>query len=145
MRVAQGVAWLLLSIVFNLCWVAASEAEIPNKSPEKLQQVATHVVVGDVERIYKTVQKTSSHFEHTYSVAEVTIGEVKKGGEVVAGDRIFVRFWRKRWIGKGRPAPDHYGHRGVPKEGEQATIYLKGSRQNGYDVVSPNGFAVRGE
>ena len=59
---------------------------------------------------------------------------------IVAGDRIFVRYWRKRWIGDGNPAPDHYGHWDIPSANDAVVVYVKGTRKAGFDVLSPNGF-----
>ena len=124
-------AWLL-----NVSHV---QAEIPKRSQNELQVAASSAVTGVVERTY-THKETKGNFEYTYGVAEIALVRVDKGDDIVAKERVFVRYWRKKWIGSGNPPPDHYGHWDIPEKGDMAEIYVKGDRKTGFDVLSPNGF-----
>lgn len=132
-------------VVVTICMtmmVTGVSAEIPNRSPEKLEDAASHVVVGEVLRIYRSVEKRT-HKERTHSIAELAVREVRKGENISRGDHVFARYWRDRWIGPGNPDPGHFGHRGVPEAGDRVVVYLSGDQSKGYRVVSPNGFAVQ--
>lgn len=114
-------------------------AEIPKKSKERLQASASHALTGTVERIYEQKEERAG-FEYTYGVAEVAVDRVDKGTDIVANDRVFVRYWRKKWIDNGNPPTGHYGHWDIPAKNDSAEIYVKGDRKTGFDVLSPNGF-----
>ncbi len=111
-----------------------------NRSRGDLLTEATQVFEGRVERLYHASPEKEGSFEFTHSVAEMTVARVEKGTELRAGDRVFVRHWHKRWIGKGQLPPDHYGHRTVPAVKQTVVVFVSGTRQTGYDVLSPNGY-----
>jgi hypothetical protein len=116
-------------------------AEIPNRTPAQLEQLASHVITGKVLKIYSTVHRSSTKWEFTYSVAEIQVEDIEKGAH--EGRLAYVRFWHKRYMGDGPPEPSHYGHRGVPKIGSHTRVYLMTEEEDGgYDVLSPNGFAA---
>jgi hypothetical protein len=119
--------------------VPSARAEIPNQSQEQLGASASHVLKGVVERTYEQKERRGD-FEYTHCVAEIAVAQAEKGTEIAAGDRVFVRYWRKRWLAGGNPPPDHYGHRSVPDKSDSVEVYVKGNRKSGFDVVSPNGF-----
>ena len=116
-----------------------AQAEIPKKSKQKLNAEASHQLIGTVIRSYDQEEKRGN-FEYTHSVAEVAVETVGKGTEIEKGDRVFVRFWKKRFVGTGNPPPDHYGHWNAPQQSDKVEIYVEGDRKSGFDVVSPNGF-----
>ncbi len=115
-------------------------AEIPKQTESKLAERCSHAFEGVVVQIYTTVKQTSADFEHTYGIAEVDVRDVNKGDEMEPGDRVYVRFWRKRWVGIGKAEPDHYGHWNIPSQGDRVRVYVKGDGKAGFDVMSPNGF-----
>lgn len=120
---------------------AAAYAEIPNKSPDQLEELASHIFSGKVLKIYSTVDRSSPKLEFTYSVAEIQVADIEKGEH--EGRLAYVRFWHKRFMGDGPPEPSHYGHRGVPKVGSHTRVYVMTEEEDGgYDVLSPNGFAA---
>jgi len=121
-------------------WNDSAFAEIPNKSPAQLEELASHVFTGKVVRIYSTVDRSSPQWEFTYSIAELQIERVDQGEH--EGRLAYVRFWHKRYTGDGPPEPSHYGHRGVPKAGSQTRVYVMTEEDGGYEVLSPNGFAA---
>ena len=127
-------------ISLSIVGVAApARAEIPNRPPEKLQELATHIFTGKVVRIYSTVERSSPKAEMTFRVAEIEVASVEKGEH--EGRLAYVRFWKRRHLGSDPPPPAHYGHRGVPKVGAQTRVYVMTEEDGGYDVLSPNGFA----
>jgi hypothetical protein len=128
----------MLVAVGGLCAVAM--AERPNKPREELVKEATQAFTGRVERLYHAAPVKEGEFEFTHGVAEMTVASVEKGTDLRAGDRVFVRHWRKRWVGRGSPPPDHYGHRTVPAEKQSVAVFVTGTRETGYDVLSPNGY-----
>jgi hypothetical protein len=123
------------------CLAGAAFAEIPNRSAAQLEELASHVFTGTVLKIYSTVDRSSPKWDFTYSVAEVQVDDIEKGEH--EGRLAYVRFWHKRFKGDGPPEPSHYGHRGVPKIGDQTRVYVMIEEEDGgYDVLSPNGFAA---
>jgi hypothetical protein len=119
---------------------STARAEIPNKPPEKLHELASHIFTGKVLKIYSTVERTSPKSETTFSVAEIEVASVEKGEH--ARPLAYVRFWKRRHLGSDPPPPAHYGHRGVPKVGAQTRVYVMAEEDGGYDVLSPIGFAA---
>ena len=128
---------IILALALS-CTTARSE--IPKRSEKQLTNSASHALVGTVVRTYERTAKRSRNFEYTYGVAEMNVKTVRKGSEVNPNERVFVRYWRKRWIGNGNPEPSHYGHGNIPKAGDVVLVFVKGDRQSGFDVLSPNGF-----
>lgn len=131
---------------FAILWLPAllmitnwAHAEIPKQSEKELRASASHAFTGTVVRIYSQEEKRGK-FEYTYGVAEMAVEDVTQGTDVTANDRVFVRYWRKKWIGNGNPPPDHYGHWEIPAKTDSVEIYVKGDRKTGFDVLSPNGF-----
>lgn len=125
--------------VLILAWAVPSSAEIPPLSKEELLQDASAALTGKVVETYERVRNVED-LEWTYGVAEIAVERVEKGSHIASRDRVFVRYWHKRWIGKGPPLPDHYGHWNIPSQGDVAQIYVRGDRKSGFDVLSPNGF-----
>ncbi|HEY3393451.1 MAG TPA: hypothetical protein VGK58_12140 [Lacipirellulaceae bacterium] len=115
-------------------------AEIPNKTPDQLEELASHIFSGKVVKIYSAVERASPKWEFTYSVAEIQVADVEKGEH--EGRLAYVRFWQKRFTGDGPPEPSHYGHRRVPEIGAKTRVYVMTEEDGGYDVLSPNGFAA---
>jgi hypothetical protein len=132
----------VLSIVsFSIAVIGgAAHAEIPNRTPAQLRELASHIFTGKVLKIYSTVDSSSPKSEMIYSIAELQVAEVEKGEH--KGRLAYVRFWKRRHLGDGPPQPGHYGHRGIPKVGAEARVYVMTEEDGGYDVLSPNGFAA---
>ena len=119
---------------------STASAEIPNLSPAELQKTATQIVSGKVHRIYSNVERTAPNMDTIHNVAELHIRRVEKGS--LDAPLLYIRFWRKRYVGDGLAPAGHYGHRGVPKRGDSVRVFLKKADDGGYDVLSPNGFEV---
>ena len=139
MKPANIFPILSVSLAASLLVMSDARAEIPRLSKEKLQAAASHALTGTVERIYERKEKRGD-FELTYGVAEVAVERVDQGTDIVANDRVFVRFWHQKWMGNGNPPPGHSGHWDIPAKTDSAEIFVKGNRKTGFDVLSPNGF-----
>ena len=107
--------------------------------PAKLQALASHIFNGKLLRVYSTVVQ-SADWETTYSVAEVQVARALKGA--YAGQLVYVRFWRKRFTGKGVAPDGAYGHRNIPALGSTLRVYVKTADDGGFDVINPNGFEL---
>lgn len=126
----------ILLVVFTLIQGTA-QAEVPLLSPEELKSDSTHIVVGKVRAVYSTTEK-SKDWADTYSVAEILVSTVEKGGGIDGGDVVYTHYWNTKWIGEGEPEPHSGGHGGVSK-GEFVRAHLE--RKDGtYHVLLPNGF-----
>lgn len=138
-------------LTFALLWVmgfaAVAWAEKVDMSPEELRETATHIVVGKAEQIFARTEK-AGNYEYTRYVAEVRIAKVEKGDGLKPGELMYVRYWRKRWLGPGNPLPDTSGHRGEPGAGQTLRIYAAKNaydgfgttKDGGYNVIGANGF-----
>jgi len=124
-----------------LLLVGAAAAEIPDLSVEQLERRAESIITGTLVHAYHRKEKKGD-YEYTHSLAEIVVDEVRRGQDIDAGDRLYVRYWRNRFVGNGRPETGHFGHRGVPNEGTRVLVFLKGNRGDGFDVLPPNGFAT---
>jgi hypothetical protein len=137
------------SLFLSIALLAAAVAvpvpcrEKPDMSPEKLRELATHVVVGDVVQIW-TREESKGFWDFTHYVAEIAVGEVEKGKGVQAGELLYARYWTKQWDGPGPPPADTNGHRGLPKSGERARVYLARDGYDGFGTTNDHGFNVIG-
>jgi hypothetical protein len=133
-----------LALAASLVLVCPVRAEKVNLSPEQLRRTATHVVTGQVTAVYARTE-TEGDWKYTRYVAEVRVGECEKGDGIKKGDLVYVRYWRRSWVGKGPVPPSTAGHRGLPREGDSIRAYLA---RNAYDGFDPNnkdgGFNVIG-
>ena len=55
-----------------------ASAEVPTLQPAELERLSTHVVTGEVRRIYASVERQGD-FEVTDSIAEIKVGEPRRG------------------------------------------------------------------
>lgn len=136
MRIIRLFVFILFAPVALL---ATALAEVPPMEPAKLEAYATYIVDGKLDRIYTTVEK-SAEWETTHSVGEVRVTNVIKGKH--AGKLAYVRFWHRKFIGKGEAPDGAYGHREIPKVGSRVRVYAREGEDGGLDVALPNGLAV---
>jgi hypothetical protein len=126
---------------------AGARAEKEPLSPEELRETATHVVVGQAAQVFARTEKVNN-YEYTRYVAEIRIDEVEKGDGIKPGELMYVRYWRKRWLGPGNPPPGTAGHSGRPTAGQTLRIYAAKNaydgfgttKDGGYNVIGANGF-----
>jgi peptidyl-dipeptidase Dcp len=134
----------ILFLVFSLqlAQLHLALGEIPRQSADALSQTASHHFTGTTVQVYQHVV-THGDYLRTLSVAEIDVDQVLKGTEIKGGDRVYVRYWGKKYQGAGHPPPGHYGHWDPPTTKDRVEVFVKGDRTTGYDVLSPNGFYKR--
>lgn len=130
-----------ISAVLILGCAAVATAAIPNRTPQQLRDGASHVLTGKVGRIYHSAER-KGNYEHVHSAAEISVASIEKGSGVSQSQLVYVRYWRKKWLGDGEPEPGHFGHRGLPQSGDVIRVYVERQSDGGFDVLSPNGFEV---
>jgi len=127
--------------------VMAEKVDTPGKG---LREEATHIVTGEVAAIYQR-RETVGDWRYTRYCAEVRISKVEKdaGKDLAKDGLVYVRYWRRSWVGDGPMPPSTSGHRGLPKAGENLRIYLArnaydgftfDNKDGGYNVLGANGF-----
>jgi hypothetical protein len=130
---------VFVPLLFVALLATAARAEIADMRPDRLHAMASHIFNGKLAQIYSTVVR-SVDWETTYSVAEIQLARSEKG--VFAGQLAYVRFWRKRFKGKGTAPDGAYGHRQIPEVGSMVRVFVTKGEDGGYDVLNPNGFQV---
>ncbi len=140
----------LLSLAAILLVLPSLTAEIVNKSPEELQKLATHIVVGQVTAIYERTE-TGDTWSTTYCIAEIKISSLEKGNGLGQDQLVYVRYWHRAWVGQGQIPPSTVGYRGLPRRGDHVRVFLarnaydgfgQGNKDGGYNVIGPNGFEI---
>ncbi len=139
-------------IALLICGVGGGEVDAIKKrlTPAQKYRIATHVVTGRVTKVYeREEQKPKYHW--TLYVAEVRVDEVEKGQGVSDRQLIYVRYWRRKWVGEGRVPPGTSGYHPIPVDGQAVRIYLArnsrdgASRENndgGFNVLGMDGFEI---
>jgi len=64
--------------------------------------------------------------------------QVEKGSGVRPGQAVFLRFWNRRWIGKGLPPPGASGHY-VPPVGKRVRAHVEQKEDGSFEVLLPTG------
>lgn len=143
---------LILGLCLTLAGAAAAlwSPEIPMRTPESLAKGSSHIAVGSVRRVYESREKDGK-YETTHFVAELLVEDFERGAREFGdgpSEPLYVRWQRKRWVGRGMPPPGSSGHYGwVPEAGDRVRVYLEQGtstwypKQDGaYTVLFPNGF-----
>jgi hypothetical protein len=117
-----------------------ARAEVPLRRPDELKRESTHIIVGKLRMVYRSVEP-GGDFEQTRGIAEIVVEKVEKGVGPNVGEVVYARFWNQRWVGKGEVPPHSRGHR-VPTKSAAVRAYLKRDQEGSYDVLLPNGLAV---
>ncbi len=121
-----------------------SAAEVP-KSPERLREAATHIIIGTVTKIdirsqYSRVEEGSFDYVIACSIA---VDSLVKGDGIRRGDELIAHCFRpKSRLGLLQQI-SLQGHRPVPALGLDVRAYLV-AREGKYHVIHPNGFAPAG-
>ena len=142
-RTDQFLTLILASLV---TWSTISVAEKAPYSKKQLERTATHIVVGTVQAVYQRTERKGS-YEYVRKVAEVKIEKLEKGKG--PDELIYVRYFDRRWKGKGTVPPGGGSYSPQPKVGERFRFYLarnaydgwsrEGSQDGGYNVIYVNG------
>ena len=124
-------------------------AEKASMSPKQLYDTATHVVVGKVLGIYKRIE-TKGDWKYTHYIAEIRVERSEKwDNDAPVGRLLYARYWKRGWIGRGRPEPTTSGHRGLPNTEDTIRVYLArnaydgfttSNHDGGFNVIGANGF-----
>jgi hypothetical protein len=142
----------LVAMAASLSFVAPAGAEKVDMSPEQLRKTATHLVTGQVLAVYERTQPEGD-WKYTRYVAELRVGACEKGEGVRKGDLVYVRYWRRAWVGQGQMPPSTTGHRGLPSKGQTVRVYLArnaydgftfDNKDGGFNVIGANGFEPLG-
>jgi hypothetical protein len=115
--------------------------EVPQRTPEQLEALATDIVLGVVESRAIGESDEGGHRERRFAF-EVRVEETLKG-DLARGDVIPVTGWTRRWVGPGEQPAGSNGHRPLPLEGELARFFLT-AEDEGYAIVLPNGVELGG-
>jgi hypothetical protein len=139
---------LLVAVAASAALACPAGAEKVNMSSDELRSTATHVVTGKVNAVYQRTD-TDGDWRYTRYVAEVRVGKCEKGDGIKKGDLVYIRYWRRGWVGKGRVPPSTTGHRGLPNTGDSLRVYLArnaydgfsmDNKDGGFNVIGANGF-----
>jgi hypothetical protein len=113
-------------------------AEKAPMSREELRKTATHLVTGQVAAVYERTE-AAGDWKYTRYVAEVRVGECEKGDGIKKDDLVYVRYYKRAWVGKGRMPPSSAGHSGTPSEGEFVRVYLARNAYDGFTSDNNDG------
>jgi hypothetical protein len=128
-------------MIFLGCLTSAAFGAKMIMSPAKMRNMATHVIVGDVVRIYHHDQTTHDKSITNY-VAEIRTKDIEKGEGLQNGDLVYARYWSSRWLPTAKPVPGQLGYRRLPKEGETLRVYLARNAYDGAGYTRDGGFNV---
>ena len=136
----------LLTLASLFVLAANTHAEKAPYSKKKLEEVATHIVVGKVQAIYSHTERDGD-YEYVRKAAEVKIEKIEKGKG--PDQLIYVRYFDRNWKGKGLVPPGGGSYYPQPKKGGTYRFYLarnaydgwsgEGTKDGGYNVVYVNG------
>jgi hypothetical protein len=138
---------LSITAVIALAIASLASAEKINLTPAQLRETATHVVVADVRAIY-TRKESKGDWLYTHYLAELHV-EASEKGDLEKDQLAYVRYWRRRWQGKGQMPTSTTGHRGLPSTGDTVRVYLARNAYDGFtrhnhdgglNVIGANGF-----
>lgn len=130
--------------VYSLA-ASTSWAEKVDMTNDELTKAATHVVVGKVKEIYFSTT-AEGDWIYTNYLAEISPQKHEKGEDLKDRSLIYVRYWTRRWVGKGRMPTSTSGHRGLPSRGEVVRLFLRNDGDDGgLNVIHANGFEVMEE
>ena len=132
------LAFIAIPAVLIAFTSSTARAEVADMGLEKLAAMATHIFAGKLVKIYSVVE-TSAEWETTYSVAEVQVAALEKG--TCVAKLVYLRFWRRKYRGKGEAPDGSYGYRNIPEVGSQVRAYVREMEDGGYDVILPNGIS----
>jgi hypothetical protein len=146
------LALLLLGLLSAAAPAPTPALEMPTKSEETLRRMATHVVVGDVRRVWTVKEKAGPH-RYVRSIAEVAVTAVEAAAgdaPLAPGELVYVRWFERSWHGFGMPPAESNGHYGwAPERGDRVRAYLARNAHDGFDpknsdggfnAICPNGF-----
>ncbi len=137
-------AAVVLSLFATLA--KASSPTSPEKafySSEELREVATHVVVGTIERI--ELARTLEGFDqYERCVATLRVESVEQGAGLEPASVLAVRYWTREWLAPTSGPAGTLGHDPLPSTGARVRAYLVNDGYNGFGETTDGGFDVVG-
>jgi len=144
------ICYILIGWIYFFCSSVCQAAKAPS-SKDQLEEIATHIVVGEVQAVYSYKEREGipliSEYEYDHKVAEVKIDKVEKGK--ISESLVYVRYWSRSWKGVGTQPPGGQSYYPQTKKGEQCRFYLaknaydglsvKDNQDGGYNVIYVNG------
>lgn len=127
---------LPLTVCILVLLASAAYGEVPIMPKEVLQNRATHIVTGEVRKIY-THEKKGEKWHRTEGVVEIAVSEVEKGEGIKPEDLVYAKFWTQWWIGTGTMPTGSNGH-SFRKDLVHVRVYLE-RKNGGYGILLPNG------
>jgi len=111
---------------------------LPPQSAEALKKNSALIVVGKVQAVYTSEQKTDRGFVNRLYVFEVVVNSVEKGEGLKEGKVIYTKAWTPASRPLGWAGPQ--GQNRIPKEGETGKLYLTQGEDGSLSLVTPNGW-----
>jgi len=131
------------SLVLGCCLIcmnaARATAEIPDMDPARMREIASHVFVGKVAKVYSSSDGPTAEGNEIRSIAEIRVTKVEKGKH--EAPLVYVRFANRGRAGNAPVPSGSSGQRGVPKVGATSRVFVITGDDGGFDVLPPNGFA----
>jgi len=127
----------LLSIVAMFVAFPALAA-LPPQKPEALKSGSAYIVVGKVQAVYTTEQKTDRGFVNKLYVFEVVVNSVEKGEGLKEGKVIYAKAWKPESRPQGWAGPQGQNH--IPEVGEVGKLYLTQAEDGSLSLMTPNGW-----
>ena len=127
----------LIAITFPFCTICQADRPLPG--PESLLEMSSHTIQGKISQIY-SANEDKGNFRYVFQIAVVDVKTVEKGEGISKGDSVYVKYWKRTWIGKGPLPPDYYGQPNVPRVGDSMRVFLKQDKNGPFDVREPGGF-----
>ena len=130
-----------IAMLLFLCAEESDAAEVP-KSPERLREAASHILVGKITRVESRCQISELEKGGTDYLIQCSIAveSVEKGDRLKAGDELVANCFQPKTRLSLLQSFSLQGHSPVPAAGQQVRAYLIAT-QGKYHVVHPNGFA----
>jgi hypothetical protein len=117
-----------------------SHAIQPNWSEEQLTQWSTHIVTGNVVRVYSTKDEDEGNAIVQHWTIELAVQSVEKGAGPGAGKITWLRGWKLIRY----KDPMTCGGQGIepPTAGQRIRVHAAEAKDGGLDVLHPNGWSV---
>lgn len=118
-------------------------AEVPNRTPEQLDERATIVVAGTLESI-GGVRERSIAWDRRRWVHRLRVEEVLRGEGIAAGDLLEVHAWSSFYRLPIMVPAYATGHRPLPLVGERTLLHATRRDDGRIAPVLPNGWSIPG-
>eukprot|EP01116_Phalansterium_solitarium_P016871 TRINITY_DN400_c8_g1_i1.p2 TRINITY_DN400_c8_g1~~TRINITY_DN400_c8_g1_i1.p2 ORF type:complete len:155 (+),score=38.84 TRINITY_DN400_c8_g1_i1:904-1368(+) len=125
------------SVMLVVLFVGSIYGVLPPLSKEHKWTLASHVLVGVVERVDSWVDRKPNGFENTVYDVDLNVSAVEKGS---FDDRVApITFWKWKTRSRGW-AGDTGLYGNVPHVGDQIRAYvIRNDTTNVFEVLKPNG------